>query len=89
MVKFTTNILPSRVVGRAQLDRRRLEDAHLKYSVLQVFMRYSHFKDWCIAPNVHQTLKDVTPSFYEMFSERYSCKLVFPCGVTVPPPVSQ
>lgn len=65
------------VYNRAQLDRRRLEDAHLKYSILQVYRRYpKHFTEWCISASVSHTLDEITPTFFTAFSQRYACKFI-------------
>lgn len=65
------------VYNRAQLDRRRLEEAHLKYSILQVYRRYpKHFTEWCISSSVAHTLDEITPTFFTAFSQRYACKLI-------------
>ena len=65
------------VYTRAQLDRRRLEEAHLKYCILQVYRRYpKHFTEWRISSSVAHTLDEITPTFFTAFSQRYACKLI-------------
>lgn len=75
---------------RACLDRRRLEEAHLKYSILRMYQQYdSYFSKWSLSSNIKQTLEDITPTFYEAFSAYYTCKfysgslvnLLVHCGV--------
>ncbi len=63
------------ICARACLDRRRLEEAHMKYAVLSMYQRYTtHFSKWSIAPSIKQTLEDVTPTFYRAFSAYYTCE---------------
>ena len=66
----------SGVHHRAQLDHRRLEEAHLKYSVLKMYKRYpTYFKDKImVASNIESVLDEVTPTFYRAFCQRYACK---------------
>lgn len=65
------------VYNRACLDRRRLEEAHLKYAVLCVYQRYPHyFTRLSIDLCIRQTLEDITPLFYRAFSARYACKFI-------------
>ena len=75
MLWFPRASSTSDVYNRAQLDRRRLEEAHLKYCILQMYRRYpDHFSEWCISSNVIHTLDEITPKFYIAFSQRYACK---------------
>ena len=63
------------ICARASLDRRRLEDTHLKYAVLRVYKWYPNvFPTMTMASSIQQTLEDMTPSFYSAFSLYYSRK---------------
>lgn len=60
---------------RLKLDRRRLEEAHLKFCVLDVYKRYPEaFPRWVISTSVQQTLEDVTPLYYKAFADKYAGK---------------
>ncbi len=57
------------------LDRRRLEEAHLIFSILDVFWHYpSKFEEKKVYTSVQQTLDVVTPIFYDAFTSEYACK---------------
>ena len=57
---------------RARLDYRRLEEAHLKFAVLNVYQRYpSNFLSMAMY-SVADTLEEITPIFYKAFEERYA-----------------
>ena len=59
---------PSELSERACLDRRRLEEAHMKYCILRMYQRYpAYFPKWTVS-TLTDTLEDVTPKFYEAFS---------------------
>lgn len=63
------------ICERACLDRRRLEEAYLKYCVLQMYQRYTdYFAEWTVASSILQTLEEITPTFYMAFSAYYACK---------------
>ena len=56
-----------------KLDRRRLEEAHMKFCVLDVFVRYPQvFSTWKIFLNLQQCLDDVTPTYYNAFTSKYA-----------------
>lgn len=58
-----------------KLDRRRLEEAHLKFCVLEVYGRYPDvFPRWIIRKSVDLTLEDVTPAYFRAFEDRYACE---------------
>ena len=61
---------------RLRLDRRRLEDAHMIYAVLNVMNFYpdAFTKDDKLFRPAHfnKILYAVTPTFYKCFSEMYS-----------------
>lgn len=56
-----------------RMDRRRFEDAHLKYAVLKVTGRYSEcLKAPEFSSDIYATLQVVTPAFYNAFQRKYS-----------------
>lgn len=58
---------------RKLLDKRRLEEAHLRLSVIDVYKRYKeHFPAWIINTSLQATLENITPTFYEAFSAKYA-----------------
>ena len=58
---------------RKQLDRRRLEEAHLKICIINVFKSYPKaFPRWSISSDMQQALSTVTPIYYEAFSSLYA-----------------
>ena len=58
---------------REQLDRRRLEEAHLKLCMLDVFKRYQGtFQTLSMNTSVQQSLDDMTPLYYEAFATKYA-----------------
>lgn len=57
---------------RARLDYRRLEEAHLKFAVLNVYKRYpSNFLSMKLY-SITDTLAEITPIFYKAFEARYA-----------------
>lgn len=59
------------------MDRRRFEDAHLKYAALKVVSWYpSMFKleDLDLSMSINSLLTSVTASYYSTFTRKYSCK---------------
>ena len=53
---------------RAQLDRRRLENAFIKYSILQSSKQYpEHFGDVPFSFTIEETLEEITPLYYQVF----------------------
>lgn len=64
-------------MNRTCLDRRRLEEAHLIISILDVFSHYSEsFPVWSINTNVMKTLDVISPVYYEAFTTRYAGRLL-------------
>ena len=60
------------LLQRACLDYRRLEEAHLKYSVLKVQKDYpDYFKNLAVQTNMNETLEEMGPPYYKAFSDRY------------------
>ena len=60
---------------RACLDHRRLEEAHIKYSILRVCKQYpKHFPKMIIHSALDQTLEEITPIYYKAFSGSYMGK---------------
>lgn len=64
---------------RKILDRRRLEEAHIRLSIIDVYKRYKqHFPVWRMHTSLQATLENITPIFYEAFSAKYAGKCVIP-----------
>ena len=65
---------------RIPLDRRRLEDAHMIYAVLNVLNWYpTKFgpEEKILKPaHFNEILSEITPIFHKCFSERYAGKLL-------------
>lgn len=60
-------------MDRQRLDRRRLEEAHMKICTLDVFRRYPEsFPTWSINYDMQSNLDAVTPIYYEAFATRYA-----------------
>ena len=58
---------------RQQLDRRRLEEAHLKLCMLDVFKRYQGtFRTLTMNTSVQKSLDDMTPLYYKAFAAKYA-----------------
>ena len=58
---------------RLELDRRRLEAAHIKYACLQVVNTYpTAFKNFEFKDDIMDTLNQVTPVFFQCFEARYA-----------------
>ena len=63
--------------SRARLDYRRLEEAHLKFAVLNVYERYpSSFLSRKIY-SIADTLEVITPNFYKAFEARYAGMFIY------------
>ena len=63
------------VERRASMDRCRLEDAHLKFAVLQVISWYPdllHLKEVPMTSSVNEMLKTFTSSYYTLFTAKYA-----------------
>jgi len=61
---------------RITLDRRRLEDVHMIYAVLNVMAWYpEHFKvetNMLKPTNFNEVLSHITPIFHGCFSQKYT-----------------
>ena len=58
---------------RQCLDRRRLEEAHLRFCILDIGKKYSGvFPHSIISTNLQQSLDDITPTYYEAFAAKYA-----------------
>ena len=62
---------------RQQLDRRRLEEAHLNLCILDVFKRYPEsFPRWSMKTDLQSSLDDITPLYYKAFGTNYAGKYI-------------
>ena len=60
---------------RAPLDRRRLEDGHLRFCILDVIKRYrASFPSNCVKTDLQESLEEIAPIYYQSFTNRYACK---------------
>ena len=60
-------------MDREQLDRRCLQEAHMRFCMLDVFKRYPQtFSTRTISSNLQQSLDDITPLYYNAFAARYA-----------------
>ena len=58
---------------REKLNRRRLEEGHMKFCILDVFVRYpQNFPTWKITSNLQQCLDNITPTYYNAFTSKYA-----------------
>lgn len=66
---------------RHSLDRRRLEHAHFQYALLRVFSWYNFdLPKYPLHEATHETLLQVTGTYYGAFMKKYSGKLpIFIC----------
>lgn len=59
------------------MDRRRFEDAHLKYAALKIVSWYPsmfQLEDLDLSTSINSLLSSVTASYYCTFTRKYSCK---------------
>lgn len=62
-----------RFEDRLKLDRRRFEEGHIKFCVLDVYKHYPKaFPKWVIRSSLQETLNDISPMYYNAFSEKYA-----------------
>lgn len=60
-------------MDREALDRRRLEEAHMRFCILDVLKRYPHLSPTLkISSSLQQSLDNITPLYYDAFSMRYA-----------------
>ena len=69
------------LMERHSLDRRRLEHAHFQYALLRVFSWYNFdLPKYPLHEATHETLIQVTGTYYGAFMKKYSGKLpIFIC----------
>ena len=63
------------VQRRASLDRRRFEDAHIKYAVLHIISWYSEslqLQDVPLTSDVNAVLEKFTSVYYKLFTAKYA-----------------
>ncbi len=61
------------VMQRLKLDRRRLEDAHLKYAMIKVSKRYlPESTHWTMKSDLFSSLNDFTPTYFNWFTSKYA-----------------
>jgi len=59
--------------GRKPLNRKRLEEAHLKICMLDVFRRYpKFFPTWIIHTQFYESLDLYGPVYYDAFVNQYA-----------------
>ena len=69
-------------MDREPLNRHCLEEAHMRFCMLDVFRRYKEVcSTWKICSNLQQSLDEMTPHYYNTFTSRYGGKLCRSCGV--------
>ena len=62
------------ITNRVQLDRRRLEEAHLRFCVLQLSSRYPDIPLGSIETSVFETIDKIAPLYYKAFQKKYGGK---------------
>ena len=63
---------------RKCLDRRKFEDGHVRFAVLQVIAWYKDqfsLNDTPLLASVNETLKSVTSKYFSSFTQTYSGKV--------------
>ena len=61
------------VMQRLKLDRRRLEEAHLRYAIINVTRRFlPECSHTAIKGDLCSTLKEFTPTYFKMFTAKYA-----------------
>lgn len=71
-MKYSSNLL-CWYENRLKLDRRRFEEGHIKFCVLDVYKQYPNaFPKWIIQGSIQETLDKITPVYYTAFSEKYA-----------------
>ena len=65
--------LPLQIYCRFRLDRRRVEEAHMKFCVIDVYKRYTkHFATWTVETNMSAMLDKITPIYYDAVTGQYA-----------------
>ena len=65
-------------MDRLRLDRRRLEEAHMRFCILDVFKQYPHtFPTWNISTSLQQSLDHIIPHYFNAFSAKYAGQLTY------------
>lgn len=60
-------------MDRSALDRRRLEEAHMRFCILDVLQRYPQLcPNFKLHSSLKQNLDDITTLYYDAFSQRYA-----------------
>lgn len=63
-------------MSRLQLDRRRLEAAHLRYAVLSISSQFNlptaDHAHITLESDIYQTLKVFTPTYFKAFTSKYA-----------------
>lgn len=75
MIFTYNNLFNSTLRTRHKLDRRRLEDAHLKYALLLIVADYPDVfnkLDMMVSSNIQETLQSITSKYYCGFQNRYA-----------------
>jgi len=68
----SSSILP---YSRETLDQQRLEEAHLKFCLLDVLKQYPKLlPEWKVHTEFSETLDIVIPLYYNAFTRRYAGK---------------
>ena len=64
----------SEYTDRDALDKRRLEEAHMRFCILDVLKRYPQLSPTLLKlySSLQQSLDDITPLYYNAFSSRYA-----------------
>ena len=65
---------PVDMMSRMKLDRRRFEAAHLRYAMLTTMEIYKDIEPVPMHTNVYESLRTITPSFYECFTKTFAGK---------------
>lgn len=67
------------LVGRFRLDRRRVEEAHFQFAILQVaswYPRVLNVKELCLHADTQDTLSSVVPVYHAQFLTSYASKQI-------------
>ena len=67
---------PVDMMSRMKLDRRRFEAAHLRYAMLTTMEIYKDIEPVPMHTDVYESLRTITPNFYECFTKRFAGKIL-------------